>query len=312
MNAKTISISLNEEAEQKDIDRIKGLFARSKGDDAKLIQLTQNMANSITDREKAVRRAEAAEQVLGPEDNPLADIFYKRAEEIGGGITPTTKSTGEPRKVRTKSNPIDELPNNPEFDETTLPVKRWNEKEKYIGYIYLPTYSAIALYDWEITGQLSDGAWENTNPQEHWLFWNEVQPRLGKPQVVSNQRPIKNNYNLTSLIQYVGDRMVQYGRFGKAVGDRIFKIGSQVSNTVEDFPEEGPFNLAEFKKDMIAKHDWRAKDYYWEGLTQEDVDAYYAVQYNEKDMRKDLQYIKQAMKTLHSNTMGYKRGYYNR
>jgi hypothetical protein len=49
---------------------------------------------------------------------------------------------------------------------------------------------------------------------------------------------------------------------------------------------------------MIEKYPHRSADYYWKGLTQKHIDAYYVTKYNERDMRKDLSIIKEAMKNL--------------
>jgi hypothetical protein len=36
-----------------------------------------------------------------------------------------------------------------------------------------------ALFEHEILGQLSDGAWENTYPYDHWKFWNNLEVEEG-------------------------------------------------------------------------------------------------------------------------------------
>lgn len=116
---------LLEKPEEKDKQRIKDLFTKSKGSDDKLLQLASNMAKSIDDPQKALRRGEAADFILGPEDNELAKIFYDRAKELGA----------------------EKLEANPKIDKT-----------KYkSGVIFLPTFSAMTLWANEITGQLSDG-----------------------------------------------------------------------------------------------------------------------------------------------------------
>lgn len=39
---------------------------------------------------------------------------------------------------------------------------------KNTGKMVLPSASAAAIWEAEITGQLSDGMWENSTPHEHW------------------------------------------------------------------------------------------------------------------------------------------------
>ena len=174
---------LNEVPEEKDKQRIKDMFTKSKGSDEKLLQLAKNMAKSIDDGLKAFRRGEAADVLLGPEDNELSKIFYDRAKELGY------------EKQVSNQNP----------NKST---------------IFLPTYSAITLWKHEITGQLSDGAWENANPWEHWKFWNSLNVLKGNPEVFAvGQRPKRTAYGLTapSLLDVIGDRMIAGGRLSKAL-----------------------------------------------------------------------------------------------
>jgi hypothetical protein len=283
MKAKLVRESLNETVTSKDIMRIKDIFTKGKGSDEKVIRLTQNMAKSITNYEKAIGRAEAAEQILGKNNNQLADIFYKRAEELNGGKPVIKTTTSLPEK-------------NPKVDISEL-KDGYGGRRGYSnkGVIFLPTYSAIALWIWELTGQFSDGAWENAKPDDHWLYWTNLKTRFGQPEVQSTGRPLKTGYNLVGLIEYVGDRMLCYGRFGKAVGNDIFYMGNEVRNTIEDLPENGPFDLDYYKDKQIIEKNWRNKDYYWAGLDQDAIDKYYATKYDMKDLRRDLAIIKQAM-----------------
>jgi hypothetical protein len=161
--------------------------------------------------------------------------------------------------------------------------------------IYFSTASAAALWIWEITGQLSDGMWENTMPYDHWRPWCALKVRLGNSRYKTNWHIAKDGYALGSLKRYVGDRMRAYGRFGKAVGNDIFKMAGEVRTIVEEFPAE-PFNLEEFKAEMTKHKDWRSREYYWNGLEQKHVDAFYNTDYTEMDLNNDLKNIKTAMK----------------
>jgi hypothetical protein len=237
------SISLNEAAEARDVQRIKDLFPKSKGDDEKLLKLAKNMAQSIDNVEKAQRRAEAAWQVLGAENNPIADIFLARVQELTGGKAPVAK-TPEARKAVMASAPV--LPaKNPEV----------SAKEHKSGVIFLPTYSAIALWGWELTGQFSDGAWENAAPADHYSYWCDLDVAIGNPETAAPGYPKKTGYGFGILLQYgIGDRMVKYGRFGKAIGPKIIEVvEGEARSIIEEFPENGPFNLAEWKAEHIKE-----------------------------------------------------------
>lgn len=72
-----------------------------------------------------------------------------------------------------------------------------------------PCKGLKAIYDNEITGQLSDGAWENYPLNRHWYFWNSLKTQAStgwefkfNPQVDFNDRYPKKNtaYNLTTLV----------------------------------------------------------------------------------------------------------------
>jgi len=66
-------------SEDKDTARIEGIIAKAKGDKDKEVQLATNMANAITDREKATRRGKAAEQL---NFHNIAKIFLDRARVL--------------------------------------------------------------------------------------------------------------------------------------------------------------------------------------------------------------------------------------
>lgn len=94
-----------------------------------------------------------------------------------------------------------------------------NEAEGYNGegIFTVATLSQKNLFDCEISGQISDGAWENAQPHDHWKPWTsevKVGSRVGRDFPVK-----KDGYGLTSLIQYVGDRMLAFGAAGAAGWD---------------------------------------------------------------------------------------------
>ena len=99
-------------------------------------------------------------------------------------------------------------------------------KKKNTGLIVLNTSSAAAIWQVEITGQLSDGMWENSTPLKHWQPWCDLVVLVDKeaaPHVVGPYFP-KKNYNLRKLFNIGGenptevrDRMVQIGRMACAM-----------------------------------------------------------------------------------------------
>lgn len=251
----------------KDQERIKSLVEKSNGSEVKMIQYATNMANSIKSIEKISLRAIACALELGLE-SPVTKIFYNKAQEL----------THE-KIVEVGAKMMEKL------DEVT------NKNT-----IYFPTYSAIALWKMELLGQFSDGMWENTRPYDHWQAWSNMKVELGSPRRAHEYSVLKDSYNIGALKPIVGDRMLKFARFGKAVGKDIFNIGDSVDNIIEDFPENGPFILEEWKAEMIKRRYYREAEYYWKGLEQKHIDLYYETAYTNKDMNDDIRAIKKAMK----------------
>lgn len=66
------------------------------------------------------------------------------------------------------------------------------------------------LFTEELAGQISDGMWENTRPNDHWEVWCRAEVVVG-PNVGRDFYARKDNYNLNSsaLLDCVGDRMLE-------------------------------------------------------------------------------------------------------
>jgi hypothetical protein len=85
MNLKDMKLgqTILAEPEDKDIKRLIDMSRKASGNLEKLEALARQMAKAITGRDKATRRAEAAEQVLkGKEKDLVSQIFYERAEQL--------------------------------------------------------------------------------------------------------------------------------------------------------------------------------------------------------------------------------------
>lgn len=73
------------------------------------------------------------------------------------------------------------------------------------------------LWDEELTGQISDGMWEN-NSKNSWQFWTSVNSTVNTEKAthieskMSYLPDIKYAFQFTALIEYVGDRMIEIGK----------------------------------------------------------------------------------------------------
>jgi hypothetical protein len=81
-----------EAAEPKDIQRIEDIVKKSAGSTAKEAQLAETMAKLITKKDKAMRRYEAALQLLG-KDHHITNIFAQKAVELGNKVDIVTTSS---------------------------------------------------------------------------------------------------------------------------------------------------------------------------------------------------------------------------
>jgi len=109
------------------------------------------------------------------------------------------------------------------------------------GTFTVASLSQKNLFSCEITGQLSDGAWENTKPYDHWEPWGNADVKVGSN--VGRTFPVKKDgYNLGSLLDYVGDRMLGLGAAGAAGWD-LTDYNDQ--SAVEYFFSEGSLAATE-------------------------------------------------------------------
>lgn len=74
--------SVDEAYEPKDLKRVKDFAKKSGGDFEKEVALARQMANTLTNMNKAIGRAEAAAEVYGGW-NDIVQIFYDKAKELG-------------------------------------------------------------------------------------------------------------------------------------------------------------------------------------------------------------------------------------
>lgn len=130
------------EITSKDLMRIRDIVAKSTTitasgpvpNTAKQKQLATNMANSITDKDKAFNRGKAAIEVLG-DDSEVAQIFFTRAKELGYPVEQELSAA-----PKTKVLPGSKLP--PEQQHKS------NAKSSYRGTSILPC-GALNLYTGE-------------------------------------------------------------------------------------------------------------------------------------------------------------------
>jgi len=68
------------------------------------------------------------------------------------------------------------------------------------------------LWEQELSGQISDGRWENSSPHSHWEPWCDATIVVDPEHVGRNFYARRESYNFSSkeLLDIVGDRMLRY------------------------------------------------------------------------------------------------------
>lgn len=168
--------------------------------------------------------------------------------------------------------------------------------------LYLKTIEQAAIWKHEIVGQLSDGAWENTLPYDHWKFWGKIVVEVSKDKFGVSQFPLynrqKRNYQLTTLTnpEFVdlSDRMRAYAVMARLKNTTDFN--RQVDYLVEPLHANYDSFVAKLKSYT------NNPEYYQkiiDSFSREEVDEFYVVypKYTRLNCIEDLRTIKKAMKT---------------
>lgn len=77
--------------------------------------------------------------------------------------------------------------------------------------VYVQNAVQATLYHTELTGQMSDGMWENSLPRDHWKIPGNATVVVDATNPRLDFTP-RRSYGFTKLIEYVGDRMLQAAR----------------------------------------------------------------------------------------------------
>jgi hypothetical protein len=165
-----------------------------------------------------------------------------------------------------------------------------------MGTITFRTAEQAAIFKLELTGQFSDGLWENTYyPRDHWHPWSDAKVEVG-PNVGRDFHAEKDNYNVAAkaLLEVVGERMKGFARIAKVLG---LEAARELGNHVDwdtgrlDRPTYGIGDAywdnkrADFDR-LLAKHG----QYAFDRINDRSL-------YEDKHLRADLREIKKAMKT---------------
>jgi hypothetical protein len=160
--------------------------------------------------------------------------------------------------------------------------------------ITFKTPGAFAIWIAELTGQMSDGMWENTTPYGHWRFWSDCEVQLGDENKVETDMPWaikKAGYNFGALIPYVGDRMIAYGRMAQVTLDsKAIHAAEYMPETFEEWCQRKEAN--NWKYSLVER--------YMESVSVDMALRFYRTTYTIRNLKNDIKHVKAAMKNKSS------------
>lgn len=89
--------------------------------------------------------------------------------------------------------------------------------------LYVANEAQKVLFDSELSGQISDGHWENASPHDHWKPWADAEVVVAPDhQLGRTFYARKSNYNFLAadLLEVVADRMIEAVK--EATGNRAY------------------------------------------------------------------------------------------
>jgi len=195
--------------------------------------------------------------------------------------------------------------------------------------IHVANNSVMCLYEWEMSGQISDGKYEDSRPHDHWRWVNDVLDivRDSKSGIsATDNRTWKRfgyypkMYNINEWTTYINGfrkgsekyrnygwatRAIAYAKFGKIYPDMNYdtlRSLGEIRVFLEDLQmmiENGNTNAEDLFKKLTdwTNKDWRKKYYESckEYLTPEFIEKYLTLQYDVKELKADLKLLSEAI-----------------
>lgn len=169
------------------------------------------------------------------------------------------------------------------------------ENRESRGTIYFRNFTQKVLWDNELSGQISDGMWENSR-NSNWEFWcsleTEVDMRNPRVDARTNGR---TNFNLASpqLLEIVGDRMLAMAKMSKVTDDEIV---CKVAEYLEGIKSEEDLHKCLSTASQFFQNELNK-------ISDSDFQKWLKVEYNQKDMRNDLKDMIAIMQTVNGNQL---------
>jgi len=168
----------------------------------------------------------------------------------------------------------------------------YNRYDKLKGTIYFRNLTQKILWDNEMSGQISDGHWENSSGNS-WVFWTSLNTDIdaNNPRVDANMAPERTNFNLSSkdLLDNVGDRMIAMAKMSKITKDE------KVINAAEYL---GGYVKTEEDFNKIKSDESNYSSKYLKIINNDLFNKWLNVPYTRTNLIADLNDMKDIMKTI--------------
>jgi len=158
----------------------------------------------------------------------------------------------------------------------------------------LRTQSQVVLFKHELSGQISDGHWENLNVRDHWQAWCECDVEVGTP--VGRDfwvRYDRYNFCAKDLLDVVGKRMIAYVRLAKAFSPEAVEVLEGVLDLDGNYTGLPSYEGKYWEEKRAKIQAWLDEH----NVTLERVSMALSDQwYGQKELLVDLREIKKAIK----------------
>jgi len=232
---------------------------------------------------KKAPKAKEEEAKPHEQDNPVDDEEHRCATDDMGMQNP------------------DKMPKDKDREDVIVQIEsKTNEAatdRAPVGFVRFATAEEAFLWEDEILGQLSDGAWENATPDGHWEAWGRADIKVGSPAGYYGFRPKRTSYGLNKLIQYIGERMQTHLGLMRILKAKGVNPSEFVNNQLPDDVES--LHLAS----KYAKQEGKAGDYWsnaiqkWQAWGIDEAMMQKALKdTSEADVRKVLRDIQKTIK----------------
>lgn len=171
--------------------------------------------------------------------------------------------------------------------------------------LHFTTVAAALLYNWELSGQISDGKYENSRPYDHWKWITDCDVLIDPNGLNYAERWLRKKYTLSEWSGYMKDgkndwawRCANYVRFGACFEDtqeNYDLITSKVSRSSVECLKDKYDSYEDFLKDYESWPNWARNESFLEVFTKEVYDKYYSQEISIKEFNKYHKLMKETV-----------------